>query len=73
MALLSLLPAFGSGLVWLPAGSYLLLTGSVMKGAALLLLGTLVISTVDNLLRPVLVGKDVKMPSYVVLVSSLGG
>jgi predicted PurR-regulated permease PerM len=73
MALLSLLPAFGTALVWAPAGIYLLLTGSVLKGVALLFLGTLIISTVDNILRPVLVGKDAKMPSYIVLVSSLGG
>ena len=49
------------------------LTGSLLKGVVLLLLGALLISTVDNLLRPVLVGKDAKMPSYLVLVSSLGG
>ncbi|MDP2409344.1 MAG: AI-2E family transporter [Pseudolabrys sp.] len=73
MAVLSLLPAFGTGLVWAPAGIYLLLTGSVWKGLILLAFGTLVISTIDNVLRPALVGKDVKMPSYVVLVSTLGG
>jgi predicted PurR-regulated permease PerM len=73
MAVLSLLPAFGTGLVWVPAGIYLLLTGSVWRGVVLLVFGALVISTIDNVLRPVLVGKDVKMPSYVVLVSTLGG
>lgn len=73
MAVLSLLPAFGTGLVWVPAGIYLLLTGSVWKGVVLLAFGALVISTIDNVLRPFLVGKDVKMPSYVVLVSTLGG
>ena len=73
MAVLSLLPVLGTGLVWAPAAIYLLLTGSVWKGIVLLAFGTLVISTIDNVLRPVLVGTDVKMPSYVVLVSSLGG
>ena len=73
MAVLSLLPLLGTGLVWAPAAIYLLLTGSVWKGIVLLAFGTLVISTIDNVLRPVLVGTDVKMPSYVVLVSSLGG
>lgn len=73
MAVLSLLPAFGTGLVWVPAGAYLLLTGSVWSGVTLLAFGALVISTIDNVLRPVMVGKDVKMPSYVVLVSTLGG
>jgi predicted PurR-regulated permease PerM len=73
MAVLSLLPAFGTALVWVPAGIYLLLTGSVWRGVVLLVFGALVISTIDNVLRPVLVSKDVKMPSYVVLVSTLGG
>lgn len=73
MAVLSLLPVVGTGLVWVPTAIYLLLTGSLWKGVVLLALGTLVISTVDNVLRPVLVGTDVKMPSYVVLLSSLGG
>ena len=73
MAVLSLLPAFGTSLVWVPAGIYLLLTGSAWKGVVLLVFGSLVISTIDNVLRPVLVSKDVEMPSYVVLVSTLGG
>jgi predicted PurR-regulated permease PerM len=72
MAVLSLLPVFGTGLIWAPAGIYLLLTGSVSKGVILLLFGALVISAVDNLLRPFLVGEDIKLPSYIVLVSSLG-
>lgn len=73
MAVLSLLPVLGTGLVWAPAAIFLLLTGSVWKGILLLAFGTLVISTIDNVLRPVLVGTDVEMPSYVVLTSSLGG
>jgi predicted PurR-regulated permease PerM len=73
MAVLSLLPVLGAGLVWLPTAIYLLLTGSLWKGIVLLVFGTLVISTIDNILRPLLVGTDVKMPSYLVLVSTLGG
>jgi predicted PurR-regulated permease PerM len=73
MAVASLQPTFGTSLIWVPAGIYLLLTGSVMKGIVLLLLGSLVIGASDNILRPMLVGKDVKMPNYIVLVSSLGG
>ena len=73
MAVLSLLPVFGAGLVWAPTAIDLLLTGSLWKGIVLLVFGTLVISTIDNILRPLLVGSDVKMPSYVVLVSTLGG
>jgi predicted PurR-regulated permease PerM len=73
MAFLSLLPAVGAGLVWLPVALYFLATGALLKGAVLVAYGVLVIGLVDNLLRPVLVGKDTRMPDYVVLVSTLGG
>lgn len=73
MAVLSLLPVVGTGLVWGPVAIYLLMTGFVTEGITLLLYGVFVISLVDNVLRPVLVGKEIRMPSYVVLVSTLGG
>jgi predicted PurR-regulated permease PerM len=73
MAFLSLLPAVGAGLVWLPVAAYFLVTGAVWQGVALTAYGVLVIGLVDNVLRPVLVGKDTKMPDYVVLISTLGG
>ena len=73
MAFLSLLPAIGAALIWLPVAIYLLLTGAVAKGIGLLVFGTVVIGLVDNLLRPILVGKDIKMPDYMVLISTLGG
>jgi predicted PurR-regulated permease PerM len=73
MAVLSLLPVVGTGFVWGPAAVYLLLTGSIGQGIVVLVYGALVISTVEYILRPLLVGNDVKMPSYVVLLSSLGG
>ena len=73
MAFLSLLPAVGAGLVWLPVAVYLLVTGSVWQGSALIAYGVVVIGLVDNVLRPLLVGKDTKMPDYVVLISTLGG
>jgi predicted PurR-regulated permease PerM len=73
MAFLSLLPAVGSGLVWAPMAGYLLLTGAVLKGSILIAVGAGVIGLVDNLLRPSLVGKDTRLPDYVVLVSTLGG
>src|SRR3546814_2855391 len=50
-----------------------LLTGVAVKGIVLILFGVLVIGLVDNLLRPLLVGKDTKMPDYVILISTLGG
>jgi predicted PurR-regulated permease PerM len=73
MALLSLLPAVGAGLVWAPAAIYFLLAGAVWKGVTLIVFGVLVIGLVDNILRPLLVGKDTRMPDYVVLISTLGG
>ena len=72
MAVLSLLPAVGTALVWLPVAVYLMATGAVWRGVILVAYGVLVIGLVDNVLRPVLVGKDTKIPDYVVLVSTLG-
>jgi predicted PurR-regulated permease PerM len=73
MTFLSLLPAVGSALVWVPAAAYLILVGQPWKGLILVLVGVLVIGLIDNLLRPILVGKDTRLPDYVVLVSTLGG
>ena len=73
MAFLSLLPAIGAGLVWGPVAVYFLVSGEVWQGVALAAYGVLVIGMVDNVLRPVLVGKDTKLPDYVVLISTLGG
>lgn len=73
MAFLSLLPAIGAGLIWVPVAAYFLLTGAIWQGVVLTLFCVLVIGLVDNILRPILVGKDTKMPDYVVLISTLGG
>lgn len=73
MVVLSLIPLIGSGLVWFPVAIYLLATGDYLKGILLLIFGTLVIGLVDNFLRPILVGRDTKLPDYVVLFSTLGG
>ena len=73
MAILSLLPAVGAGLVWLPVAVYLLATGAVWQGVVLIAYGVLVIGLVDNVVRPILVGQDTKLPDYVVLITTLGG
>ncbi|WP_447748745.1 AI-2E family transporter [Pseudomonas nicosulfuronedens] len=73
MAFLSLLPAIGAGLIWVPVAAYFLLTGAIWEGVVLTLFCVVVIGLVDNILRPILVGKDTKMPDYVVLISTLGG
>ncbi|MCO7595360.1 MULTISPECIES: AI-2E family transporter [Pseudomonas] len=73
MAFLSLLPAVGAGIVWAPVALYFLLTGAIWQGVVLTAFGVLVIGLVDNLLRPILVGKDTRIPDYLILVSTLGG
>lgn len=73
MALLSLLPAVGAALVWAPVALYLATTGSLWSGIGLALWGVLVIGLVDNVLRPVLVGKETRLPDWLVLVATLGG
>ncbi len=72
MAFLSLFPA-GAGIIWLPTAIYLLSTGAIVKGVVLMVFGATVIGLIDNILRPILVGKDTQMPDYVVLISTLGG
>ena len=73
MAFLSLLPAIGAALVWLPVAIWFIATGAVGQGIALAAWGTLVIGLVDNLLRPRLVGQATLMPDYVVMITTLGG
>lgn len=73
MGILSLLPAVGAALVWIPAATVLLLTGQVAKGIVLLAGGILLIGLADNVLRPLLVGRDTQMPDYLILVTTLGG
>lgn len=73
MAFLSLVPAVGAALVWLPVALYFFFTGAYWQCIALAAWGVLVIGLVDNLLRPILVGKDTRMPDYVVMITTLGG
>lgn len=72
-ALCSLVPSVGSALVWFPAGVILLLSGSWIEGIVVLLVGMLVISMIDNILRPILVGRDTGMHDLMVLLTTLGG
>jgi predicted PurR-regulated permease PerM len=73
MAILAFLPVVGTGLVWLPVAIYLLATGLVWQGVVLMLAGIFIIGLVDNVVRPVLVGRDTRLPDYLVLISTLGG
>ncbi len=73
MGIFSLIPAIGTGFVWVPVAIFLIVTGAVWQGIVLILCGVFVISMVDNIVRPILVGRDTRMPDYVVLISTLGG
>ncbi len=73
MAVLSLLPAVGASLIWGPVAIYFFATGQVFEGTVLSAFGLFVIGLVDNVLRPLLVGKDTKIPDYIILISTLGG
>lgn len=73
MAMMSLIPAVGPAIVWAPVAIYLLATGATVKAVVLIAFGMGVIGLVDNILRPILVGRDTKLPDYIVLLSTLGG
>ncbi|MBB4078088.1 putative PurR-regulated permease PerM [Lewinella aquimaris] len=73
MMLLALLPVGGSAIVWVPAAIIMFIQGNVTSGIIIVVVGSLIIGLVDNLLRPLLVGRDTQMPDYVVLISTLGG
>lgn len=73
MAIFSLLPAVGTGIVWVPMAAYLLATGSVWEGVFVIISGVAVIGMADNVLRPILVGRDTGIPDWIILVTTLGG
>lgn len=73
MAVLSVIPVLGSGIVWVPAAVILASTGRMGAGIALALWGLLVVGMIDNFLRPRLIGRDLKMHNLLVLLSTFGG
>lgn len=73
MTISSVIPSVGSGLVWLPVGVVMMLFGHITEGIIILLAGALVISTIDNFMRPKLVGRDTQMHPLLILFSTLGG
>jgi predicted PurR-regulated permease PerM/RimJ/RimL family protein N-acetyltransferase len=72
-ALLSIIPMIGPPLIWVPAAIWLFVSGHPIAAAGLAVWGGIVVSTSDNILRPILVGKDAKMSDLMVLISTLGG
>jgi predicted PurR-regulated permease PerM len=73
MAVLSIIPALGPAIVWLPAGLILIVQGNIAAGAGLIAFGVIVVGNIDNLIRPSLVGKDAQLPDLMILFSTLGG
>lgn len=73
MGFFSLLPAVGTGIIWVPMAIYLFATGQTGNGAIVVFAGVFVIGMVDNVLRPILVGRDTRMPDFVVLIATLAG
>ncbi|MDM3524004.1 AI-2E family transporter [Citrobacter sp. Ca226] len=73
MAFLSLIPAVGSAIVWVPAAIYLFSTQQLWQGFFIVGFFVVVVGLVDNILRPILVGKDTKMPDYLILITTVGG
>ncbi|HEX8000335.1 MAG TPA: AI-2E family transporter [Pyrinomonadaceae bacterium] len=73
MTFLSMIPMAGSFIVWVPAAIYLAATGHWAKALILAAWGALVIGTVDNFLRPKLVGEKTKLHELFIFFSVLGG
>jgi len=73
MAVLSLIPAVGAGLIWLPFAIYLFGVGETNSALVLVIYGVTVIGLADNILRPLLVGRDTKLPDWLVLLSTVSG
>jgi predicted PurR-regulated permease PerM len=73
MTVLSIIPGVGTALVWVPAVIFLVLNGQIGAAVGVGLWCALVVGTVDNLLRPILIGKDTQMPDLLVTLTTLGG
>ncbi len=73
MIVLSVIPVVGAALIWVPACVVLFAMGSVAKAIGLAIFCALVVGSIDNVMRPWLVGRDTKMHDLVILFSTLGG
>lgn len=73
MAIFSMIPVIGAGLVWVPAAIYLYTITQWVEATVLIAYGVFIIGLADNVLRPILVGRDTKLPDWMVLLSTLGG
>lgn len=73
MVIAALLPAVGPAIIWAPVAVYLLATGAIWQAIVVVISGVVVIGLADNILRPMLVGRDTGIPDWLVLVTTLGG
>ncbi|PNU02995.1 AI-2E family transporter [Novosphingobium guangzhouense] len=73
MGFFSLLPAVGTGIIWVPVAIYLFAAGNMMHAGIVVFCGVFIIGMVDNVLRPILVGRDTRLPDFVVLIATLSG
>jgi predicted PurR-regulated permease PerM len=73
MMLFALIPMVGSAIIWFPVAIILLMIGSVWQGIVVLAVGIGLISTIDNIVKPKLVGKDTQLHPLFILLATLGG
>jgi len=72
MIVAAILPT-GSAIIWAPAGIIMLLLGQIWQGITILIAGTFIVGLIDNLLRPILVGRDVMLHPLLIFLTTLGG
>ena len=73
MMFLSVVPGIGTALIWLPAVAWLMFSGEIVAGLVVLAFNAVVVGTIDNLLRPRLVGNDTQLHDLLIFFSTLGG
>lgn len=73
MAVCALVPLVGTALVWLPGALYLLVQGEILKGVLLIVWGVLVVSSIDNVIRPLFISGKAKLPILLIALGVLGG
>lgn len=73
MSVMSFVPLLGTFAIWGPTSMYLVIEHNYTQGIGLFLFGVFVISMVDNVLKPLIIGSRTKMPTIIILFSVLGG
>jgi len=69
----SLIPVIGTAIIWVPAAAWWLLSGDIVRGVVMIIIGTVVIGTVDNVLRPIILSGRTSANGLVVFIGLLGG